>query len=88
MVFESTSVLDQEISCTFGALGRVDRESVRKVSGGMIDTEDHRCPTCDSTDLVIIDTKAIADKLLECRGCKSIYQMEHQSDGTTRLVRL
>ena len=30
----------------------------------------------------------IADKLLECRGCKSIYQMEHQSDGTTRLVRL
>jgi transcription elongation factor Elf1 len=56
--------------------------------GRMIDTEDHRCPTCGSTDLVVIDTKAIADELLECRGCKSIYQMESQPDGSTRLVRM
>jgi hypothetical protein len=56
--------------------------------GRMLDTKDRRCPTCGSTDLIAIDTKAIADELLECRGCNSIYQMEHQSDGTTRLVRL
>jgi hypothetical protein len=56
--------------------------------GKMPNTEDHRCPNCGATDLVVIDTKAIADELLECRGCKSIYQIEHQSDGTTRLVRM
>ena len=52
----------------------------------MRDSNEYHCPNCDSTDFVIIDTKAIADELLECRGCKTIYQMEHQSDGSTRLV--
>ena len=69
-------------------MGRVGRASFHKMIGRMLNTEDHRCPSCDSTDLVIIDTKAISDELLECQGCKSIYQLEYQSDGTTRLVRL
>jgi hypothetical protein len=47
---------------------------------------EHRCETCDSTDLVIVNTKAIADELVECRGCMRLYRIEYQSDGTTRLV--
>jgi hypothetical protein len=53
----------------------------------MFDSDEYRCPNCDSTNLVMIDTKAIADELLECRGCMSLYRMDYQSDGTTRLVR-
>jgi hypothetical protein len=47
---------------------------------------EHRCPSCGSTDIAAIDPKAIADELLECRGCMRLYRMENQSDGTTRLV--
>ena len=65
-VFEQTSVFDHELSCTSGALGRVDRPSFHKMIGRMLNTEDHRCPNCDSTDLFVIDTKAISDELLEC----------------------
>jgi uncharacterized protein with PIN domain len=54
----------------------------------MSDPDEHRCPNCDSPELVVIDTKAIADELLECRSCMRLYRMENQSDGTTRLVRM
>ena len=53
----------------------------------MIDIEDLRCPNCDSTDLVVVNTKAIADELLECRSCMKLYQIAYEPDGVTqRLV--
>jgi hypothetical protein len=47
---------------------------------------EHRCENCGSTDLVIIDTKAIADELVECRSCMKLYRVEYVAGGTTRLV--
>jgi hypothetical protein len=53
----------------------------------MIDTDEQRCPNCDSRDLVAIHTKAIADELLECRSCMKLYRLEYEPDGKTqRLV--
>jgi hypothetical protein len=49
---------------------------------------EHQCENCGSTDLVIVDTKAIADELLQCRGCMKLYRLEYQTDGWTRLVRM
>ena len=54
----------------------------------MPNSDEDRCPNCDSTDLVLIKTKAIADELLECRSCMKLYRTECQSDGTTRLVKM
>jgi hypothetical protein len=54
----------------------------------MLDTDEHRCPNCNSTDLVVINTKAIADELLECRGCMKLYRLEYEATGTTRLVQV
>jgi hypothetical protein len=47
---------------------------------------DLRCPNCGATDLVVIDTRVIADELIECRTCLRLHRVEHASDGTTRLV--
>ena len=47
---------------------------------------EQRCPNCDSTDLVVIDTKAIADELIECRGCMKLYRVEYEAGGAARLV--
>jgi hypothetical protein len=47
---------------------------------------DYRCPNCNSPDLTIIDTKAIADELLECRSCLGLHRVEYNADGSTRLV--
>ena len=49
------------------------------------DTE-HRCENCGSTDLEVVNTKAIADELVECRGCMKLYRTEYEAGGTTRLV--
>jgi hypothetical protein len=38
-------------------------------------------------DLVIIDTKAISDELVECRSCMRLYRLAYEPDGKTqRLV--
>ena len=53
----------------------------------MPDTDEHRCPNCDSPDLVVINTKTIADELIECRSCMKLYQLKYEADGVTqRLV--
>jgi hypothetical protein len=52
----------------------------------MTDTDEYRCPNCDSTDLIVIDTRAVADELVECRACLRLHRVEHVSDGGTRLV--
>jgi len=49
-------------------------------------TDEHRCPNCDSTDLIMIDTRAMADELIERRACRTLHRVEHASVGTTRLV--
>ena len=55
----------------------------------MTDTDEHRCPNCDSPELVVINTKAIADELVECRSCMKLYRLEYEATGTTqRLVPL
>lgn len=53
----------------------------------MTDTNEHRCPNCNSTDLVVINTKLIVEELLECRSCMKLYQLGYEPDGVTeRLV--
>jgi hypothetical protein len=52
----------------------------------MPDTAEQRCPNCESTDLVVIHTKAITDELLECRSCMKLYRLEYEATGATRLV--
>jgi hypothetical protein len=53
----------------------------------MPDPDEYRCPNCDSPDLVAINTKAIADELVECRSCMRLYQLVNEPDGKTqRLV--
>jgi len=52
----------------------------------MTETDEYRCPACDSTDLVVIDTRAIADELMECRACLRLHQVEHGADGRVQLV--
>jgi hypothetical protein len=53
----------------------------------MPDTDEYRCPNCGSADLAVINTKAIADELLECRSCMKLYQLVNEPDGITqRLV--
>ena len=52
----------------------------------MPDTDEHRCPNCDSMDLVMIDTKAIEDELIECRSCMKLYRVEYEPSGATRLM--
>jgi hypothetical protein len=49
----------------------------------MLHADDHRCRNCDSTDLVVIDSKAISDELLECRSCMRLYRTEYEASGTT-----
>jgi predicted RNA-binding Zn-ribbon protein involved in translation (DUF1610 family) len=44
-----------------------------------------RCPNCGS-DLVIIDTKAIANELVECRSCMKLYEIKHDASGTPQLL--
>ena len=51
------------------------------------DTE-HQCENCGSTDLVVVNTKAIADELVECRSCMKLYRVEYQANGATRLVQV
>jgi len=52
----------------------------------MTDTDDYRCPNCNSPDLTIIVANAIADELLECRSCLELHRVEYNADGSTRLV--
>lgn len=52
----------------------------------MTDSEDDRCPNCDSPDLVVVHTTAIADELIECRVCLKLYRLEYRTWGTPRLV--
>jgi hypothetical protein len=47
---------------------------------------DYRCPNCNSPDLTIIVTNAIADELLECRSCLGLHRVEYDADGSRRLV--
>lgn len=47
---------------------------------------DYCCPNCNSTDLTIVVTNAIADELLECRSCLGLHRVEYTADGSTRLV--
>ena len=54
----------------------------------MTNIDEQRCPNCDSTDLVVIVTNAIADELVECRSCIKLYRLEYETSGTTRLVSL
>jgi len=34
----------------------------------------------------MIDTRAMADELIERRACRTLHRVEHASVGTTRLV--
>jgi hypothetical protein len=53
----------------------------------MTDTDEHRCSNCDSPDRVVINTKAIAEELVDCRSCMKLYQLKYEPDGVTqRLV--
>jgi len=54
----------------------------------MTESDEFRCPTCGTTDLIVIDTRAIADEILECRACMRLYRVEHASDGTMWLIRV
>jgi len=47
---------------------------------------DYRCPNCNSADLTIIVTNAIADELVECRSCLGLHRVEYNADGSTRIV--
>jgi len=52
----------------------------------MTESDDYHCPNCDSMDLIVIDTRAIADELVECRACLRLHRVEHASNGAIRLV--
>jgi len=54
----------------------------------MPDTDEQRCPNCDSPDLVVIHTKAIADEIVECRSCMKLYRLEYEATGAARLVQV
>jgi hypothetical protein len=54
----------------------------------MPNSDEHRCPNCDSPDFIVIDTKSVADELVECRGCMKLYRLAYQTDGWTRLVQM
>ena len=54
----------------------------------MIDTDEHRCPNCNSPELVAIRTKAIADELVECLSCMKLYRLEQEATGSMRLVQV
>jgi ribosomal protein L37AE/L43A len=43
----------------------------------MYDLEEYCCPSCNSADVVRVQTKAIYDELMECRSCGGIYQVEY-----------
>lgn len=45
-----------------------------------------RCPKCDSTDLLSVQSAAIDSELLECQDCKAAYEVKYQPDGTATLV--
>jgi ribosomal protein S27E len=50
----------------------------------MYDFHDYRCPSCNSSSVVIVQTPAIYDELIECRQCQGIYAVESMH-GTARL---
>jgi hypothetical protein len=52
----------------------------------MFNSDEHRCPNCNSTDLVSVQTTAIDADLLECRSCIRLYKVETAPDGTSGLV--
>ena len=52
----------------------------------MSNSDEHRCPNCNSIDLVSVQTTAIDADLLECRSCMRLYKVEHGPDGTSELV--
>ena len=52
----------------------------------MTDIDEHRCPSCDSTDLVKIQTDAIANELMECRSCRKLCEIKRDANGTPQLV--
>jgi hypothetical protein len=43
----------------------------------MYELVDYRCPSCNSADVVRVQTKAIYDELIECRSCGGIFPMEY-----------
>jgi uncharacterized Zn finger protein len=49
----------------------------------MYDLDEYRCPSCNSADVVRVQTEAIYDELIECNSCKGIYPVEHVS-GTAQ----
>jgi hypothetical protein len=52
----------------------------------MNDSDECRCPYCDSTDLVGIHTAAIANELVECRSCMRLYEIKNDASETSQLV--
>jgi transposase-like protein len=52
----------------------------------MPDFDEQRCPHCDSSDLVVINTKAITDELIECRSCMKLYRLEYDTSGASGLA--
>lgn len=52
----------------------------------MPDTDEQRCPNCDSPDLVVINTKTIADDVLECQSCSQLYAITYTANGSPQLV--
>jgi len=52
----------------------------------MVDADEYRCPSCDSSRLESIVSAALENKLLECQECRRVYAIIRTPDGATRLV--
>jgi hypothetical protein len=50
------------------------------------DLREFRCPSCNSADVVRVQTQAIYDTLMECCSCKGIYPVEYELGKGHNLV--